>query len=329
MMSIPALSITAGVLLAASVAGAAISGTLQESDLAAPVVDGTSTTTGETYTVPASAALGAFEERASSSIAVSTTASGVQWPIDLTAVTITDGFGPRVAPCDGCSTNHRGLDFAGPAGTRIGSIAAGTVVDVVPVAASGLGTHVVVEHQIDGQKVQSVYAHLTANSTSVAIGDNVTPGQLLGFLGNTGSSTGPHLHLEVLVAGTHVDPKLFLEKYADGKPVDIFGNSPDWAPDTTDNTIDDSWTPERSSTYQPPVAPVPAAPTPGAPAPAAPASPTTTTPEAPTPPSPSTPTPPTVEPTPPATDEPTETAAPEPAPSEASPTASTAAAGGE
>lgn len=241
--------------------------------------------------------------------AAATAAAGVQWPADMSKVTVTDGFGPRTSPCSGCSSNHRGLDLAGPEGTRLGSIAAGTVVDVVRTDMGGLGAHVVVEHRIDGHQVRSVYGHMVTGSPAVNIGDQVKPGQLVGLLGNTGASTGPHLHLEIIVDGTHVDPQKFLQKYADGKPVDVFGEAPAWNPPSGNSSDEgEGWTPEKSESYVPPAAPVTETPAPGQPAPPGdpsapvvqqqPSAPDTSAPTKPTQPSPETPQPSTPNTTP-------------------------------
>lgn len=195
--------------------------------------------------------------------AAAAAAAGVQWPADMSKVTITDGFGPRASPCSGCSSNHRGLDLAGPEGTRLGSIAAGTVVEVVRTDSGGLGAHVVVEHRIDGKQVRSVYGHMVAGSPAVSVGDVVKPGQLVGLLGSTGASTGPHLHLEIIADGTQVDPQKFLQKYADGKPVDVFGEAPAWNPPSGSSSDEgEGWTPEQSESYVPPAAPVVETPSP-------------------------------------------------------------------
>lgn len=148
--------------------------------------------------------------------------SDVQWPLTSRDQRITDGFGPRIPPCAVCSSNHRGQDFAGTEGEPVAAIANGKVVEVVPVpGASTLGAYIVLEHQIDGKTVHSVYAHLVSGSVTVRVGDEVATGMQIGKLGNTGASTGPHLHLEILVNRLHVDPLAFLRTYADGNPVKI------------------------------------------------------------------------------------------------------------
>lgn len=140
----------------------------------------------------------------------------VQWPLETRDDNITDGFGNRIAPCSQCSSNHRGLDFGAPTGTPVGAIADGVVTAVQYVDDGGLGLHVVIEHEIDGQIVETVSAHLDHASITVEIGDAVKVGDRIGSVGNTGASTGPHLHLETIVDGMHRDPLAVLQKYADG-----------------------------------------------------------------------------------------------------------------
>jgi len=134
----------------------------------------------------------------------------IQWPFPGT-VPITSGFGPR-AVCSYCSTYHLGIDFTPGAGTPIQAITAGTVSDVV--LGGGLGNHVVIDHVVNGQLVQSVYAHMAWGSIQVAVGQQVDVGTIVGAVGSTGASTGAHLHLEVHVEGTPVDPFAWLQANA-------------------------------------------------------------------------------------------------------------------
>ena len=133
----------------------------------------------------------------------------VQWPFP-TGVVISDYFGSRVAPCSGCSSDHKGVDFTPGDGTPIGSIAAGRVITANQVDNGGLGVYVEVEHVINGQRVVSVYGHLLTGSIPVKVGDVVKVGDEIGKVGNTGSSTGAHLHLEVHVGTEKIDPFAFL-----------------------------------------------------------------------------------------------------------------------
>ncbi|MFM9920480.1 M23 family metallopeptidase [Lacisediminihabitans sp. H27-G8] len=135
----------------------------------------------------------------------------IQWPFPR-YVPIASGFGPRPAPCRGCSSYHDGLDFLPGAGAPIGAIAPG-VVTIVGQDTGGYasyGTRVVIEHVINGQKVESLYAHMIAGSPTVAVGQTVTVGQTLGLVGSTGASTGAHLHLGISLDGSFVDPYAWL-----------------------------------------------------------------------------------------------------------------------
>ena len=136
--------------------------------------------------------------------------SAVQWPFPV-GVIISDYFGSRTAPCSGCSSDHKGVDFTPGEGTPIGSIAAGRVVAVFPTDGGGLGVHVIVEHVIDGVTYQSVYGHMLEGSVAVQVGQVVNVGDELGKVGNTGSSTGAHLHLEVHQGDVKIDPFAFLK----------------------------------------------------------------------------------------------------------------------
>ncbi|WP_165069193.1 M23 family metallopeptidase [Marisediminicola senii] len=137
-------------------------------------------------------------------------ASAVQWPFTQ-GVPISSGFGPRNVPgCGFCSTNHKGLDLNPGSGTPIQAIADGVVVDLGN-PSGPYGVFVVIEHVIDGQKVNSMYAHMLLGSLTLSIGQSVTVGQSIGAVGSTGNSTGAHLHFEILLGGTlPVDPFAWL-----------------------------------------------------------------------------------------------------------------------
>ena len=137
----------------------------------------------------------------------------IQWPFPV-QVPIATGFGPRqVAGCSFCSTFHEGVDFDPGMGAPIGAIADGVVSDVVN-SHAGLGNHVVIDHVIKGQKVQSVYAHMLDGSIKVNIGDQVKVAQIIGQVGSTGESTGAHLHLEIHVNNVPIDPFAWLKANA-------------------------------------------------------------------------------------------------------------------
>jgi len=119
----------------------------------------------------------------------------VVWPV-LTPEKRSGGYGPRSAPCSGCSTFHDGVDFTPGNGTPVMSIADGVVV-LATENGGGLGVNVEVQHNIGGELITSSYAHMQYGSLAVSVGQQVTAGQQLGVVGTTGQSTGPHLHLEM------------------------------------------------------------------------------------------------------------------------------------
>jgi murein DD-endopeptidase MepM/ murein hydrolase activator NlpD len=112
---------------------------------------------------------------------------------------ITSGFGWRRDPLTGAPRFHKGIDVAQPIGQNVMAAASGRVV------AAGnhgdYGTMIVVDH---GGGQQTRYAHLSASA--VQVGDQVGVGQVIGKTGDSGRTTGPHLHFEVMTDGRAVDP---------------------------------------------------------------------------------------------------------------------------
>jgi len=113
---------------------------------------------------------------------------------------ISDYFGRRRDPFTGEIRMHRGMDFTGPVGTDIYATGEGVVVKA-EYSAYGYGKEVVIDH---GYGYKTIYAHL--HKILVERGDKVTRGEVIGTLGNTGRSTGPHLHYEVRKGRRAVDP---------------------------------------------------------------------------------------------------------------------------
>ncbi|MFB9309747.1 murein DD-endopeptidase MepM/ murein hydrolase activator NlpD [Agromyces hippuratus] len=136
----------------------------------------------------------------------------IQWPF-LTGVPISTDFGYRVAPCEGCSSYHKGIDMNPGVNSPIQSIADGVVREVSATDNGGLGVYAVIDHTIDGELVSSVYAHMAEASLALSVGQTVSVGDLVGNVGNTGQSTGPHLHFEILLDGvTPTDPFAWLSE---------------------------------------------------------------------------------------------------------------------
>lgn len=113
---------------------------------------------------------------------------------------ISDYFGRRRDPFTGNIRMHCGMDFTGPIGTEI-YVTGNGIVEKAGYSAYGYGKEVVVNH---GYGYKSIYAHL--HQINVNKGDSVTRGQVIGTLGNTGRSTGPHLHYEVRKHNKAVNP---------------------------------------------------------------------------------------------------------------------------
>ncbi|EAR23935.1 hypothetical protein A20C1_05742 [marine actinobacterium PHSC20C1] len=110
-----------------------------------------------------------------------------------------DGFGYRG------SEFHGGIDIMAPEGSAIVAASPGTVESVTD--GGGWGRHVIIDH---GNGIKTLYAHMIEGSQAVSAGQWVAAGTFLGSVGNTGYSTFPHLHFEVYVFDTRVDPAPWL-----------------------------------------------------------------------------------------------------------------------
>lgn len=116
---------------------------------------------------------------------------------------IASGFGYRIDPIYKTMKFHSGLDFAAPSGTPIYSTGDG-VIEEASLSDVGYGNHVVVNH---GYGYKSLYGHMVR--MKVKRGQTVKRGDVVGWVGSTGKSTGPHCHYEVSKNGTKVDPVYF------------------------------------------------------------------------------------------------------------------------
>ena len=122
---------------------------------------------------------------------------------------VTSGYGYRVHPTTGAKDLHRGVDIAAAQGTPIKAVRDGRVVSAGDAGSYGLC--VVIE---DDKGYQARYAH--CSSLSVSAGQEVKRGDVIGAVGSTGDSTGPHLHLEVLRNGAYLNPYYFVDNGDDG-----------------------------------------------------------------------------------------------------------------
>ncbi len=110
------------------------------------------------------------------------------------------GFGWRIHPIYKISKFHYGMDFTAPAGTDVYATGNGTVKSVIT-SQRGYGKHIIIDH---GYGYTSMYAHLSG--FNVRVGQKVQRGDVIGFVGNTGTSVANHLHYEIKLNGVNVDP---------------------------------------------------------------------------------------------------------------------------
>ena len=124
--------------------------------------------------------------------------------IPVEGVKLTSDYGMRVHPVLGGRRAHKGVDLAAPAGTPIRASADGMVSRADWF--SGYGLYIALEH---GGDIQTRYGHMSR--LNVAAGQKVHKGDIIGYVGSTGRSTGPHLHYEVRIAGEAVNPMPYLQ----------------------------------------------------------------------------------------------------------------------
>lgn len=122
----------------------------------------------------------------------------------LESASLTSGYGMRWHPVLGGRRAHKGVDLAQPTGTAVYATADGVVSRADWF--SGYGLFISLEH---GGKIQTRYGHLSR--LNVAAGQAVHKGDLIGYVGSTGRSTGPHLHYEVRIAGAAVNPVPYMQ----------------------------------------------------------------------------------------------------------------------
>lgn len=128
------------------------------------------------------------------------------WIRPCTYTKLTSPFGERDAPTAGASTYHQGVDLAGPEGTPIYAARSGTV--TIARYSNSAGYYVTINH---GDGFSSVYMHMT--TYTVRVGQKVSQGQLIGYMGSTGISTGSHLHFGIALNGSYVNPAAYVPLY--------------------------------------------------------------------------------------------------------------------
>ncbi|BDZ39361.1 M23 family metallopeptidase [Microbacterium suwonense] len=132
--------------------------------------------------------------------------AAIQWPF-MVGVAMSSPYGMRNGRM------HAGIDLVPGAGATIQAIADGTV-RIATESGGGYGVTVYVDHIIDGQVVTSHYSHMQHGSIAVKVGQKVKVGDTIGKVGNTGRSYGAHLHFEIIINGSTVDPLVWMRKNA-------------------------------------------------------------------------------------------------------------------
>ena len=146
-----------------------------------------------------------YEEKlAAQAAAGGAPASDATWVTPVSGYTLTSPFGMRMHPVLGYERMHNGIDMACAQGTPIYATRAGKVT-TASYQAGGAGYYVSINH-LDG--FSSIYMHMT--HYVVSAGQTVSQGQLIGYVGSTGVSTGPHLHFGISYAGSYVNPLAYI-----------------------------------------------------------------------------------------------------------------------
>jgi len=142
----------------------------------------------------------------------STAEAPSMWPV---IGRVTSSFGERQDPFNGEGAFHKGIDISGTMGEPVRAPADGTVLMAGP--ASGYGEEVMLDH---GHGIHTLYGHLSR--FAVTAGEDVHRGEIIGYVGSVGRSTGPHLHYEVRIHDTPVNPHKYMretmQECASGKP---------------------------------------------------------------------------------------------------------------
>lgn len=137
---------------------------------------------------------------------------------------ISSGFGMRRHPISGYTAFHRGTDFAAKVGTPIYASGDGVISKAIR-SNKGYGIHIMIRHP---NGYETLYAHMSSHARGMYVGKRVTQGQVIGYVGSTGNSTGPHLHYETRYNGKFVNPnsiKIPPGRTLTGKELDKFRES--------------------------------------------------------------------------------------------------------
>ena len=130
-------------------------------------------------------------------------ASGEKWMVPCSYRQLSSPFGERESPTAGASSNHQGIDLAGPEGTPIYATKSGVV--TVNTSSRSAGNYITIRHD---NTYSSIYMHLSRSV--VKKGQTVKQGELIGYMGSTGIVTGSHLHFGIIKNGSYVNPANYM-----------------------------------------------------------------------------------------------------------------------
>lgn len=151
------------------------------------------------------------EDSANGDVKAAASQETLVWPMYKGSYNYTSPWGMRIHPITGERIMHEGADWSAPVGTKIYAVADGEVVEAGMVGSTGTIT---LKHRVNGEVFYSRYLHMYANGIYVSKGDTVKVGDLIAGVGNTGRSTGSHLHFEIRnVKKESVEPLGFLKKH--------------------------------------------------------------------------------------------------------------------
>ena len=125
------------------------------------------------------------------------------WMVPCSYVLLSSPFGKRTSPTAGASSNHQGIDLAGSRGTPIKASKAGVV--TVRSSSKSAGNYVTIKHD---NTYSSIYMHM--ENSIVSKGQTVSQGQVIGYMGDSGITTGVHLHFGIIKNGGYVNPANYM-----------------------------------------------------------------------------------------------------------------------
>lgn len=125
----------------------------------------------------------------------------LQTPLDASKMRITSGYGMRLHPIKGYNKYHKGVDLGAPTGTAIKAAGDGVIIKYGYYGE--YGNFVKIRHS---NGYETAYGHLSRYEKGLVVGSRVSQNQVIGYVGSTGSATGPHLHYEVIYKGSNINP---------------------------------------------------------------------------------------------------------------------------